>query len=393
MLSLLDLVEWSILQLLRTRISIGERLSESRGRSLSSVNWFCKEAKYCACSPTALEESLVACSFKRTERHLCVMPIYVLPQPGQATSYTTLLRDKGGSLSVDGTDIYRKDTHTGQYSHFSSFEPSYSKTACHWVKSLYRRAFKICSTKSHLNNQIEIIKSFMSWNGYLKSIQNLLMKKLKTKYSDSSTFVTVNEDTVDNLPEIWIHIPYLGSRGDFLLKSCVNKVQRFLSKPVKFITIYDTKKLSYFVSNKDKLPPLSRSNVVYEVACPVCGKTYIGMTQRCLSVRLKEHATRLSSSAVSEHFAVCEHAQYLASLQNHFTLLNDLPLPSDKLSPIEVLVLNNYKILHSTKSNNYNILAILEALLIKHNKPFLNTGLKAMRTTTFHVTILTLFHL
>ena len=154
-------------------------------------------------------------------------------------------------VSVDGTDIYRKDTHTGQYSHFSSFEPFYRKTA--WVKSLYRRAFKICSTKSLLNNQIEIIKSFLSWNGYPKSIQNFLMKKikLKTKYSDSSTSVTVNEDTVDNLPKIWIRIPYLGSRGDFLLKSCLNKVQRFLSKPVKFITIYDTKKLSYFVSNKD----------------------------------------------------------------------------------------------------------------------------------------------
>ena len=177
---------------------------------------------------TQKKESLVACSFKRTERHLCVMPIYVLPQPGQATSYTTLLRDKGGSLSVDGTDIYRKDTHTGQYSHFSSFEPFYSKTA--WVKSLYHRGFKICSTKSLLNNQIEIIKSFMSWNGYPKSIQNFLMNKLKTKYSDSFTSVTVNEDTVDNLPEIWIRIPYLGSRGDFLLKSCVNKAQRFISK-------------------------------------------------------------------------------------------------------------------------------------------------------------------
>ena len=103
------------------------------------------------------------------------------------------------------------------------------------------------------------------------------------------------------------------------------------------------------------------------------------MTQRCLSVRLKEHATRLSSRAVGEHFSVCEHAQYLASLQNQFTLLNDLPLPSDKLSPIEILVLNSYKILHSTKSNNYDILAFLEALLIKHIKPFLNTGLKARK--------------
>ena len=28
-------------------------------------------------------------------------------------------------VSVDGTDIYHKDTRTGQYSHFSSFEPFY----------------------------------------------------------------------------------------------------------------------------------------------------------------------------------------------------------------------------------------------------------------------------
>ena len=47
------------LQLLRTKISTGETLSEDRGRSLSSANWFCKEAKYCAfshsdkCWPTA----------------------------------------------------------------------------------------------------------------------------------------------------------------------------------------------------------------------------------------------------------------------------------------------------------------------------------------------------
>ena len=33
-------------------MSIRERFSKGRGRSLSSVNWFCKEAKYCACSHT-----------------------------------------------------------------------------------------------------------------------------------------------------------------------------------------------------------------------------------------------------------------------------------------------------------------------------------------------------
>jgi hypothetical protein len=133
------------------------------------------------------------------------------------------------------------------------------------------------------------IKDLMIWNGYPNGVRNFLIKKLKTKYIDSSTSDAVNHDTDDDmLPKIWIRIPYLGNRGDFLLKSCLNKIQRFLSKPVKFITIYDTKKLSYFVSNKDKLPPLSRSNLVYEVACPGCGKTYIGMTQSLFSTATEE---------------------------------------------------------------------------------------------------------
>ena len=120
---------------------------------------------------------------------------------------------------------------------------------------------------------------------------------------------------------------------------------------------------------------LYKRSLALVVAKPI----YIGMTQRCLSVRLKEHATRLSSSAVGQHFSECEHAQFLATLQDQFTLLNDLPLPSDNSSPIENLVFNSYRILHITKSNNYNILAFLEALLIKHNKPFLNSGLKASK--------------
>jgi hypothetical protein len=155
--------------------------------------------------------------------------------------------------------------------------------------------------------------------------------------------------------------------GHFLFQSCLNKIQRFHSKPVKFITIYDTKNSLCFDSNKDKLPPLSRSNLVYEITCPGCGKTYIGITKkRCLSVRLQEHATRISSSAVGQHFSDYEHAKFLSTLQDQFTLLNHLPLPPDNSSPIENLVFINNRILHITKSNNYDILAFREAMLLKH---------------------------
>ena len=63
-----------------------------------------------------------------------------------------------------------------------------------WVKSLFHHAFMICSNKTYFNNQIEMIKSFMSWNGYPISKRNFLICKLKTKYENYSTS-TSNADS------------------------------------------------------------------------------------------------------------------------------------------------------------------------------------------------------
>ena len=197
-----------------------------------------------------------------------------------------------------------------------------------------------------------------SLNGYPISIRNFLIRKLKTKYENYSTFNSnADSQTDENIAKIWIKIPYLGNRGENIIKPCTSKIQRFLTKPIKFLIIYDTKRILFFVSNKDKLPPLSRSNLVYEVSCPGCGKSYIGMTKRCLSERLKENATQVNNSAIGKHFADCEHVQCLANLQKQFSQLNDIPFPSGNVPPpIENLVFNNFRLLHLTKSTNYNIL-------------------------------------
>ena len=62
-------------------------------------------------------------------------------------------------IEKNKTDIYRKDKHTGQYVHFTSFEPLYRKTA--WIKCLVERAERTCSNKQLFDNQILMIKSFM----------------------------------------------------------------------------------------------------------------------------------------------------------------------------------------------------------------------------------------
>ena len=117
------------------------------------------------------------------------------------------------------TDIFYKDTHTGQYTNYNSFMPWKLKTS--WVKSLYLRASKICSSKRLLKNQIELIEQFMSWNNFPKYIRNSLLKNLyKEAPKQGKNIVNKN-----NIPTIWIRLPYIGSKGEHLLKQCIRKVK------------------------------------------------------------------------------------------------------------------------------------------------------------------------
>ena len=68
---------------------------------------------------------------------------------------------------------------------------------------------------------------------------------------------------------------------------CVNLVTEGVLKILIFLEC-DNKKFSYFLSNKDKIPNLSKSSVVYEVTCPGCSATYIGKTERRLQTRLAD---------------------------------------------------------------------------------------------------------
>ena len=139
------------------------------------------------------------------------------------------------------------------------------------------------------------------------------------------------------------------------------------------------KKVSYFLSKKDKIPDLERNDLVYEFSCPGCSATYIGKTVRNLRTRLTEHA-KLNTSAVSEHLTTCEHARHIADLHNLYDNVNDLN-PDKPFSDYELITnnTNNTKILQSLQHTNSNILLFLEALHIKFKRPVLNNGLRASK--------------
>ena len=137
-------------------------------------------------------------------------------------------------------------------------------------------------------------------------------------------------------------------------------------------------KLSHFLSNKDKISNLSKSNVVYEVTCPGCWESYIGLTERCLQKRLSERNN--NKSAIGQHFHSCKYGQHIISLDR---ACDDNMTPTKTSTFISNLICDNVKIPHNANSSASNFLLLVEALHIKCLSPSLNSGLKACKELMF----------
>ena len=153
-----------------------------------------------------------------------------------------------------------------------------------------------------------------------------------------------------------------------MVKKLLKKIQRNLIQPVKFVVIYDTKKISYFLPKKDKILNPLRSNIVYEFTCPGCNSSYVGKTERNLATRLSKHSDPQKSS-ISKHLSECEHANYILNLNHIFDNLNDINdsdtnKPDTPLSFHNLIQANTLQTSHSQTPTS-NLLLFLEALYIK----------------------------
>ena len=90
----------------------------------------------------------------------------------------------------------------------------------------------------------------------------------------------------------------------------VNAVKRTYNA-AKVCIIFKTK--VFVPSVKDQLPKTSISNLIYSFTCK-CGSLYVGMTQRQLGKRVKEHLPmwlrkgeqRPSNSVIATHLMQCD---------------------------------------------------------------------------------------
>ena len=168
------------------------------------------------------------------------------------------------------TKVYRKPTHTGQYTHFSSNQPLHVKLST--IKSLVRKAKFICSDQKPLNEEISYIRKIMQLNGYPLNVINKTIKD--TLQIDNS------KDKSKELEPLKMLIPYE--------KVVAEKLKRVASK-YRFTTVFTkTKDLRGQIPTKQE-DEMEASAVVYEVDCNNCLKKYTDETGRKWKERIKEH--------------------------------------------------------------------------------------------------------
>ena len=86
-------------------------------------------------------------------------------------------------------------------------------------------------------------------------------------------------------------LPYAGGEAEQVVMRCKKRLANLFKKDVKVIfkIQFQATKLSFYTSNKDKVPYFSSSCLVNRFTCPGCCKAYIGKTETTLFVRTKQH--------------------------------------------------------------------------------------------------------
>ena len=267
----------------------------------------------------------------------------------------------------DGLSIFRKETHTAQFTNFDSYTKWNHKIA--WIRALVTRAQKICS-KSRLANEISKIKTFCAYNNFPKWTVKRLIKNFASSRNNCITTVSNDEHQYSHL---YLSLPYLGEESEQIIRKTKSKLYRTFKNPesVKFNVQLRSTKLSCFNSNKEKTPFLSKSHLVYEYKCPGCASTYIGKTETTLFRRTREHAWTQKDSAIYKHLTRCQSYQDIIkmfSLNEHEVDLKEFHMNT---------VRSNTKILH--QCDNWLQLSFLESLSINDHQPKLNDGIKATK--------------
>ena len=69
-----------------------------------------------------------------------------------------------------------------------------------------------------------------------------------------------------------LFLPYNGKEAESIVKRAKKRLTRLFKKEkkVRFSISFQSTKVSFYTSNKDKIPLLSNSGIIYKYTCPGC---------------------------------------------------------------------------------------------------------------------------
>ena len=271
--------------------------------------------------------------------------------------------------------VYRKPTHSGVFTHFTSFVPYPFKVGL--INTLLSRAYRICSNWHLFHLEVEKIKGMLMMNGYTSQlVESKVGLFLNKKFEETNSRDEAEEEgeRVRYGPEqfkVYIELPYIGDTSKKIrncLNSCLSKI-KCGSVNIKFTNSFS--RLRDVFKFKDRQPAHLKSNVVYLITCS-CGRKYVGETCRNVKVRFDEHVKTsgtgltevgkhlLDSPSCKISFEDCkvlgyESYTYRRKLKESLFIqqLDDGQLLNDKLTSVPLFIFNLPSLSDQTRGRMY----------------------------------------
>ena len=196
------------------------------------------------------------------------------------------------------TSIYHKTTFTGQYVRWDSFCDKRRKV--NLIKTLIHRAKVICSPEK-LPSEIEFIKSTLMSNGYPEGIIN---RAINVEHTPTAT----NDERHKGTATVYLRLPFIGPPSTVYKQRVIAAITRCYPTVLPRVILTSRPILSS--AQKDVLPTINRSHLIYQFTCH-CDSRYVGRTSQRLNTRIGQHVpvyvkrnTRLDKtpdSAIGRH--------------------------------------------------------------------------------------------
>ena len=180
------------------------------------------------------------------------------------------------------TSWHRKESASDRITPYPSYcHPRYKYNAAH---NMFYRIQAIASNKYialSINNAVSLLKK----NGYPEKVI-------------SATQCHNKPLPDDNPPVNFIYMPFPFMGHDPIFeKRLKHLVHQATNTPLRIA--FTSSKIGSFFRNKDPIPNMLQSRVVYKYSCD-CEQSYIGVTSRHLTTRVQEHS-KMQSSNVYRH--------------------------------------------------------------------------------------------